>query len=946
MAGKNIKGITIEIDGNAEGLDKALKGVNTTSVKLNSELKDVNKLLKFDPSNATGLAQKQELLTKSIENTSDKLNQLKSAQSQVEAQFKSGNIGEEQYRAFQRELASTEQSLNGYKSQLSGLQSEQDKLSQNTKRLDTLFEATGKSLDDYSDILGTRMVNAIKNGTATSDQLEVALNKIGKEALGAETDLNQMKQTLDKVDDGGSIDNVKTDLEELKVTSNSTDEELSKIGGGITSGNMIQATEVLAEAGEKIKEFAGNAQDAFREIDDGMDTFTTTTGQNSDAIKASFDAIYTSMPIESTADLGQALGSLTQQFGFTGDKLTGYGTQLMQFANINNTDVKSSIDNAKSAIETYGLSYDDLGSVLDTFTYVSQQTGVSVDDLMSKAVDGAPQIKTLGLSFDEGAQMLGQFEQAGVDSSAALSTLSKANVAYAKDGKTLQEGLNGTIDAILGATNETEALTIASEVFGTKGATKMVDAIKRGTINLGDLGYAAEDAAGTVANTFDATVDPIDRQDVALQTAKLSFQEIGATIAEGLQPILDALIPILKSLGETFSNMPEGIKTFAVVLGTLLVAFTALAPFIASIITIFSALSGAIAALSAAAAGAGLSIGAFIGTALLPILPIIAGVIAAVVAVILVIKNWGAIVDWLKENFSMLSPFFDSLMTSIGDAINRLQPILDMLVSFFQNTINNIMTILNGVVSVIQGVLNIIVGIFTMNGEQIGKGVAQVFNGIFNIIGGIMNQVINTVSTALGVVISVFVNILGNILSTVSNVFNSIINAVTHPMDTVKSVVKGAIDAIKGFFNFSITWPKIPMPHFGISPSGWKIGDLLKGSIPSLSVDWYANGGILTKPTVFGQNGNSLMVGGEAGKEAVAPLSDLMAYVEKAVANQMGNMDGNFSQMIQLLAIIANKDLSLNIDSQEINKRLAPGMSEQIAFNQNRNQRMEGIVNI
>jgi len=322
MAGKNIKGITIEIDGNATGLDKALKGVNNTSVKLNTELGQVNKLLKFDPSNVTGLSQKQELLTKSIENTSDKLNQLKSAQSQVEAQYKSGNIGEEQYRAFQREIATTEQSLNGYKSQLSGLQSEQEKLGQNTKRLNTFFEASGKSINDFSDILGTRLVNSIKNGTATSDQLEMALNKIGKEALGAGTDLNEMKQSLDKVDDGGSIAGVKYDLESLKVTSNSTDEELGKLGGGITAGNMMQATQVIADVGEKIKEVAAAAQEAFRDIDDGMDTFTTTTGQKSDVIKASFDKIYTSMPIESTADLGQALGSLTQQFGFTGDKLT------------------------------------------------------------------------------------------------------------------------------------------------------------------------------------------------------------------------------------------------------------------------------------------------------------------------------------------------------------------------------------------------------------------------------------------------------------------------------------------------------------------------------------------------------------------------------------------------------------------------------------------------
>ena len=918
MAGKNIKGITIEIDGNATGLDKALKGVNNTSVKLNTELGQVNKLLKFDPSNVTGLSQKQELLTKSIENTSDKLNQLKSAQSQVEAQYKSGNIGEEQYRAFQREIATTEQSLNGYKSQLSGLQSEQEKLGQNTKRLNTFFEASGKSINDFSDVLGTRLVNSIKNGTATSDQLEMALNKIGKEALGAGTDLNEMKQSLDKVDDGGSIAGVKNDLESLKVTSNSTDEELGKLGGGITAGNMMQATQVIADVGEKIKEVAAAAQEAFREIDDGMDTYTTTTGQNSDVIKASFDKIYTSMPIESTADLGQALGSLTQQFGFTGDKLTGYGTQLMQFAEINNTDVKSSVDNAKSAIETYGLSYDDLGSVLDTVTAVSQKTGVSVDDLMTKAVEGAPQIKALGLSFGEGTEMLGKFEQAGVDSSDALSSLSKANVVYAKDGKTLQEGLKGTIDSIKGAKSQTEALTIASEVFGTKGATRMVDAIQRGKFNLDELGGAAETASGTVKKTFESTEDPIDKQAVALQSAKLSFSELGATIAEGLQPILDSLIPVLKSLGDIFSNMPTGMKTFVVVLGALLVAFTALAPFIAAIITIFSAFSGAIAALSTAAAGAGLSIGAFIGTALLPILPIIAGVIAAVVAVILVIKNWGTIVDWLKENFSMLAPFFDSLMTSIGDAINRLQPILDMLVSFFQNTINNIMTILSGVVSVIQGILNIIVGIFTLNGEQIGQGFAQVFQGLIGIVSGVFSQIINFVASSLSAIVNFFSGILGGIIGIVSGVFNSVKDAFTHPLETAKGVIKGIVDAIKGFFSFSITWPKIPMPHFSINPAGWEIGDLLKGKIPSLGVDWFANGGILTKPTIFGQNGNSLMVGGEAGKEAVAPLSDLMAYVESAVANQIGDMSGNFAQMIQLLSIIASKELALDFPGGDL----------------------------
>ena len=891
MANKNIKGITIEIDGNTSGLDKALKSVNDSSVKLNSELKDVNKLLKFDPSNATGLAQKQELLTKAISNTSDKLNQLKSAQSQVEAQFKSGNIGEEQYRAFQREIATTEQSLNGYKSQLSGLQSEQEKLGQNTKRLNTFFEASGKSINDFSDILGTRLVNSINNGTATSDQLEMALNKIGKEALGAGTDLNEMKQSLDKVDDGGSIAGVKNDLESLKVTSNSTDEELGKLGGGITAGNMMQATQVIADVGEKIKEVASAAQEAFRDIDDGMDTFTTTTGQNSDVIKASFDKIYTSMPIESTADLGQALGSLTQQFGFTGDKLTGYGTQLMQFANINNTDVKSSVDNAKSAIETYGLSYDDLGSVLDTFTYVSQQTGVSVDDLMTKAVDGAPQIKALGLSFDDGAQMLGKFEQAGVDSSDALSSLSKANVVYAKDGKTLQEGLKGTIDSIKGAKSQTEALTIASEVFGTKGATRMVDAIQRGTFNLDELGGAAETASGTVKNTFESTEDPIDKQAVALQSAKLSFSELGATIAEGLQPILDALIPILKSLGEKFSNMPDGVKTFVVVLGILVTAFTLLAPFIAAIVTILPVLGTAFAAI-------GTVVGAVVGVLSGPLIAIIAVVIGVIIGIIAVIKNWGAIVDWLKG-------VWDGFVGWLGGLWNGMKETASNVWNGMKDTISN----------VCQSIADFVKGIW----QGIKDTTSNVFNGIKDFMSSIWDGIKNIVSNAVNGVKNYVVNVFDGLKLIVTGIWNGIKYAITNPIEAAKNTVSNIINTIKGLFNFSLKFPSIsiphiPLPHFSLSGSF----NPLKGQIPSIGIDWYANGGILTKPTIFGMNGNSLLGGGEAGKEAVAPLSDLMAYVEKAVANQMGQMDSNFAQMIQLLTIIASKDMNMNMDGKAV----------------------------
>ena len=107
MAGK-IKGITIEIGGNVQPLNKALESVNKKSRDIQNELRQVDRLLKFNPGNTELLAQKQKLLGDQVANTREKLDRLKAAQAQVNEQFQKGEIGEEQYRAFQRELVKTE----------------------------------------------------------------------------------------------------------------------------------------------------------------------------------------------------------------------------------------------------------------------------------------------------------------------------------------------------------------------------------------------------------------------------------------------------------------------------------------------------------------------------------------------------------------------------------------------------------------------------------------------------------------------------------------------------------------------------------------------------------------------------------------------------------------------------------------------------------------------
>ncbi|OTW72663.1 hypothetical protein BK727_07215 [Bacillus thuringiensis serovar roskildiensis] len=247
MAGR-IKGITIEIAGETTGLQNALKDVNKRSNDLTKELKDVERLLKFDPGNVEALAQKQQLLTQQIENTTQKLDKLKAAEQQVQAQFQNGKISEEQYRAFRREIEFTERSLNGLKNNLGNMKAEQENVASSTRQLETLFSATGKSVDDFAGALGNRLVNAIKSGTATSRQLDQAIGLIGREALGAEGDIEKLQRALRSVDSGNSIQQVRNELRDLQQEAGRTEKKFEglKIGlenviGGMAAGGGIAA---------------------------------------------------------------------------------------------------------------------------------------------------------------------------------------------------------------------------------------------------------------------------------------------------------------------------------------------------------------------------------------------------------------------------------------------------------------------------------------------------------------------------------------------------------------------------------------------------------------------------------------------------------------------------------------------------------------------------------
>jgi TP901 family phage tail tape measure protein len=152
-----IKGINIQLGFETKALDAALKDVNEKSRDITKELREVEKLLKFDPHNTELLAQKQQLLSEQVSNTAEKLNRLKDAQTQVNEQFQKGEIDADQYRAFQRELEKTESQLKNYEKQLKTATTQKEAFVQKTQELSDKLSKVGDKLEGVGKKLSTHL---------------------------------------------------------------------------------------------------------------------------------------------------------------------------------------------------------------------------------------------------------------------------------------------------------------------------------------------------------------------------------------------------------------------------------------------------------------------------------------------------------------------------------------------------------------------------------------------------------------------------------------------------------------------------------------------------------------------------------------------------------------------------------------------------------------------
>ena len=677
--GKKIKGITIEIGGETTGLQKALQSVNNKIKDTESQRRDVNSLLKLDPSNTVLVAQKQELLKNVIAETAEKLNKLEAAQDEVNAAMEAGKIGRDEYMAFQREVEATRTALNKYKSEQEEVISSQERLASNTERLKKLLEATESDIDDYADVLGSKLVTAIKNGSASSDQLKTAIEKIGKSATGGKTDVKQLTAALDTVDDGQAVKNLIQEMKEAGTATEDTADKMEQMGETLAGGAVMMAAEKLSGVGDKIQELGEKAQDAFLQMNDAAtkaSTYFDETGEAAEQSAAVIKNIYEKGVGDSMDSVANAVVMVKKNIeNLDETDLTNLTEQAMTLDDLYGIDMNETLRGVNGLMVNFGMTAqeamdyivkgtqngldktNELGDNLAEYSGKFAQAGYSAEEYFQILKNG---LEGGAYNLDKVNDAINEVTTRLVDGTVegALDIYSKKtqDVFKAwKDGKATQKDvINSIVNDIAGCQNQQEQLNMAATAFGTMaedGSSKFITSLT----TVGDTFNDVNDAA---QNMFDNSTTDSQTLESNMRKLQDALIPLGDMLTQLANEVLPPIVKAVKVFAEWFAKLPAPVQNFTVILGILLAAFTALTPIIAAAVLLIPK----------------------IGFTILPIIGIIAGAAAVIAGIIEVIKNWGEISEWLgdtwekvkekcKEAWDAVCKFFTETIPQAWDSL-------------------------------------------------------------------------------------------------------------------------------------------------------------------------------------------------------------------------------------------------------------------------------------
>lgn len=636
-----------------------------------------------------------------------------------------------------------------------------------------------------------------------------------------QTEISKTSQALEE--NGGIAGAVGAEFQEIGSKLDSVSQKISSVGDSL---NKKVTVPIVAIGAASMK--------SFTEVDEGMDTIVKKTGATGEALEEMQNIardMATTIPT-SFETAGAAVGEVNTRFGLMGDELSDLSTKFVQFADLNGTDVSASIDSVQAAMAAFNIESSKAGDVLDILNKAGQDSGISMDTLSNSLLSNAASLTEMGFGLESAAGLIANLEKNGVDSSAAMAGLKKAFANATADGKTMEEALAELESTMQSADSNTQAYQAALDLFGNKAGPQLAKAIQEGRLSLDEASNAVTDYGDSVSKTFEATQDPVDQFTVNMNKLKLVGEDIVNSSAPLITEAMEKMAEVIQGISDKWNSLNDGQKEaviqFALVAAAIGPVLSAISGVIGTISTISSTIGsfvGFLPTIGAALSGVGAvitgtilpAIGAAV-TAIIPVLPIIAAVAAAIAAVILVVKNWGAITDWISEKWATLTAFLSEKTAEIQTFFTEHLGIIGELIA---TKIEIIKTVITAAVAIIQT-------IFTTFGEtikaisegdwsRIGEIWTNAWAKIQMIIAQAIVKIVKSVMELGSKIKDGFMDIINSAKEWGSHLIQNFIDGIMAKWEALKQTVANVAQTVKDFLGF--TEPKKgPMSSFNDWP--------------------------------------------------------------------------------------------------------------------------------
>lgn len=767
-----IKGITIEIGGNTTGLNKALSGVNSEIRNTQSQLKDVERLLKLDPSNTELLKQKQKLLADAVAETKGKLDTLKEANKQAAESASQYDAWKEKYDPIKSQIDDTKKKLADLKNQSKEAdeqlargeisQEKYDALQAEIKETSGELRALQKSAKEVSDEFGNpispEQYDALQREIVETEQ---KLESLENQAKQSGVVLEQIGLAGEKFQEfGGKVESVGKKMLPVTVavagvgtaavkTTADFDASMSKVAAisGATGGDFDQLREKAREMGSETKFSASEAADAFQ--------YMAMAGWKTEDMLSGIEGIM-NLAAASGEDLALTSDIVTDAltaFGLSADDSAHFADILASASSNANTNVSMMGETFKYVAPVagaLGFSAEDTSVAIGLMAnsgIKASQAGTSLRQILTNLGSG---VELVGSAFADAGEETGKFHVETVNTDGTMRSLNDIIV-------DLREGFSGLTDAEKAANAE----SIAGKV-GMSGLLAIVNASEK---DFNKLTTAVDTCDGTSKKMAETMQDNLSGQVTIL---KSQLEELAISIGDILMPAIREIVSHIQTWVDRFNGLDESTKRTMVTIALIAAAIWPLLSVLGKLITgvggvmkVISAIGPVLSGIKAGITGLTIAIG---------------GVSVPVIAVVAAISGLIAI-------FTVLYKTNDEFRAQVQEVWGQIKELISVTIEFIKQ----------------------LIAAFVTSGkalwESYGSGIKLIISNAFEFIKTVISTALAFISDLIKVVMAVingdWAGAWQAVKNLVSNLTDNIKNIIKTWMETSKNIIKLALQVIR-----------------------------------------------------------------------------------------------------------------------------------------------------